>query len=30
MLLPCELKGIKPILLSIQGWFINNTPSGKK
>jgi len=25
-----ELKGIKPILLSIQGWFINNTPSGRK
>jgi len=24
-----ELKGIKPILLSIQGWFIHNTPSGR-
>ena len=25
-----KLKGIKPILLSIQGWFINNTSSGRK
>jgi DNA-binding FrmR family transcriptional regulator len=25
-----ELKGIKPILQSIQNWFINNTPAGKK
>jgi len=25
-----ELKGIKPILRSIQDWFIHNTPSGKK
>jgi DNA-binding FrmR family transcriptional regulator len=25
-----ELKGIKPILQSIQNWFINNTPSGRK
>jgi len=25
-----ELKGIKPILQAIQGWFINNTPTGKK
>jgi hypothetical protein len=24
-----ELKGIKPILMSIQAWFINNTPGGK-
>ncbi|MDR3173005.1 MAG: hypothetical protein LBU19_02035 [Treponema sp.] len=24
-----ELKGIKPILQSIQNWFINNTPGGK-
>ena len=23
-----ELKGIKPILQSIQNWFINNTPRG--
>lgn len=23
-----ELKGIKPILQSIQNWFINNTPKG--
>ncbi|GHU82422.1 hypothetical protein FACS189468_6620 [Spirochaetia bacterium] len=25
-----ELKGIKPILQSIQSWFINNTPTGGK
>jgi hypothetical protein len=25
-----ELKGIKPILQSIQNWFISNTPTGKK
>jgi hypothetical protein len=25
-----ELKGIKPILQSIQNWFISNTPSGRK
>ena len=25
-----ELKGLKPILTSIQNWFINNTPSGGK
>jgi len=24
-----ELKGFKPILQSIQNWFINNTPSGR-
>jgi archaellum component FlaC len=24
-----ELRGIKPILQSIQNWFINNTPKGK-
>jgi hypothetical protein len=24
-----ELKGIKPILQSIQNWFIHNTPSGR-
>jgi len=24
-----ELKGLKPILMSIQNWFIHNTPSGK-
>jgi len=24
-----ELRGIKPILLAIQNWFINNTPTGK-
>lgn len=23
-----ELKGIKPILRSIQNWFVNNTPKG--
>lgn len=23
-----ELKGIKPVLQSIQNWFINNTPKG--
>jgi hypothetical protein len=25
-----ELKGFKPILQSIQNWFINNTPAGRK
>jgi len=25
-----ELKGFKTILQSIQNWFINNTPAGKK
>jgi hypothetical protein len=24
-----ELKGIKPILLSIQNWFVNNNTGGK-
>jgi hypothetical protein len=24
-----ELRGFKPILQSIQNWFINNTPTGK-
>ena len=24
-----ELKGLKPILQSIQSWFINNTPTGR-
>ncbi|MDR2921964.1 MAG: hypothetical protein LBU85_01325 [Treponema sp.] len=24
-----ELKGIKPILQSIQNWFVNNTPTGR-
>ena len=24
-----ELKGIKPILQSIQNWFIHNTPTGR-
>jgi len=24
-----ELRGFKPILQSIQNWFINNTPAGK-